>query len=60
MGSTIAPPPPPDWIPRADIKVPLHLARGQYERLTDAEFLDHLKDLTADLERRLQAAHATP
>lgn len=38
------------------LNVPVPLARGQYEKLTDEQLLDHKNDLNAEVRRRLEAA----
>ena len=35
-----------------DLKVPLVLALGLYERLTDDELKEHIRDLLAEVRRR--------
>ncbi len=35
-----------------EIKVPLVLALGQYERLTDTEIHEHLTDIVVEIKRR--------
>lgn len=35
-----------------DLQVPLNLALGLYERLTDEELEEHFNDIQAELERR--------
>jgi len=35
-----------------DIKVPLNLALGLYEKLTDDELREHIRDLLAEVRRR--------
>ena len=35
-----------------DIKVPLVLAFGQYEKLTDEQLREHIRDLLAEVRRR--------
>lgn len=56
MGSTIAPPPPPQTIPVGLIKVPMSIAQGQYEKTKTLDLMEHLRDITAEVARRLEAA----
>jgi len=56
MGSTLVPPDPPTSIPVEEIKVPLSIARGQYEKTLTKDLVDHLQDITAEVNRRLENA----
>jgi hypothetical protein len=55
MGTTIRPPEPPPpatSIPLTRLQVPLNLAVGLYELLTDEELIDHYADIRAECKRR--------
>lgn len=39
------------------IRVPLYLAYGQYEQMTDQEVVEHNKDIQAEITRRQEAGH---